>query len=162
MWARRKRTLLQGRNVVGRQISEERKGIYYVGMALAGLGLLLFLSTFVTFIAHFGDFSNFDANVRSDGFRAVFGMIFMIVGGILSGIGSRGLAGSGVVLDPEQAKEDLEPYSRMAGGMFKDAMDEAQVSLGGKPERIIMVKCRACGKLNNEDAKFCQECGKPM
>lgn len=32
-------------------------------------------------------------------------------------------AGSGVILDPEKAKEELEPFSRMAGGMVKDALD---------------------------------------
>lgn len=26
----------------------------------------------------------------------------------------------------------------------------------------IMIKCRACGTLNDEDAKFCDECGEPL
>ncbi|MCK4281204.1 MAG: zinc ribbon domain-containing protein [Candidatus Lokiarchaeota archaeon] len=26
----------------------------------------------------------------------------------------------------------------------------------------IMIKCRACGTLNDEDAKFCDECGQPL
>ena len=72
------------------------------------------------------------------------------------------MAGSGVVLDPEKARQELEPYSRMAGGMVKDALDEADVNLGGKPERVIMIKCGSCGKLNQEDAKFCQECGRKV
>ena len=81
-------------------------------------------------------------------------------------VGARGLAGSGVVLNPGQARKDLEPYSRMAGGMVKDALDEADVNLGSgrssKPEQVIMIKCRDCGKLNEEDSKFCQECGERM
>jgi hypothetical protein len=89
-------------------------------------------------------------------------MALLLVGGILRGIGARGLAGSGVVLDPHKAREELEPYSRMTGGMVKDALDEAGVDLGGKPERVVMLKCPACGKLNAEDAKFCQECGRKM
>jgi len=24
----------------------------------------------------------------------------------------------------------------------------------------VMVKCPSCGKLNDQDAKFCQECGR--
>jgi hypothetical protein len=123
----------------------------------------MFASTFFTFMMHFGDFSNFEANAKSDGFRAFGGMALIFLGAILCNVGSRGLAGSGVVLDPEKARDDLEPYTRMAGGMAKDALDEAGISLGGKqPERVIMVKCQACGKLNQEDAKFCQECGKKM
>ena len=77
----------------------------------------------------------------------------------MRGIGGRGLAGSGVVLDPSQARQDLEPYSRMAGGMLGDALDEADVNLGAEPEQVVMVRCPACRTLNEEGSKFCQECG---
>ena len=53
----------------------------------------------------------------------------------------------------------------MAGGMVKDALDKADIDLGGskrKPEQIIVIKCRECGKLNEADSKFCQECGKQL
>ena len=86
----------------------------------------------------------------------------MIIGGFVRGIGARGFSGSGVVLDPEKAREELEPYSRMAGGMVKDALDEADVHFGSKSEKVIMVKCSSCGKLNEEESKFCQECGKQI
>ena len=145
-----------------RQISEERKTAYYLGMGLTILGVILFASTFVTFAMHFGDFSNFESNAKSGMIRAFGGMVLMIIGQIIRGIGARGLAGSGVVLDPEKAREELEPYSRMAGGMVSDALDEANVNLGNKPEKVIMLKCPSCGKLNEEDSKFCQECGKPF
>ena len=145
-----------------KQISEERKTAYYAGMGMMILGGILFASTFLTFMMHFGDFSNFESNAKSGMFRAFGGMALIFLGGIIRGIGARGLSGSGIVLDAEKAKEELEPYSRMAGGMIKDALSEADVSLGGKTEKIIMIKCRACGKLNPEDAKFCQECGKPI
>jgi hypothetical protein len=100
--------------------------------------------------------------MRSTTLRALGGMVLLIVGGIIRGIGATGLAGSGVILDPERARQDLEPYSRMAGGMVKDALEEADLHLGGNPQRVIMIKCPACGKLNEEDSKFCQECGKPF
>jgi hypothetical protein len=146
-----------------KQISEGRKAAYYLGMGLMILGGVLFASTFVTFAINFGDFSNFESNAKSGMFRAFGGMALLVVGGIIRGIGARGVAGSGVILDPEQARSELEPYSRMAGGMVKDALDEADVELGtGKAERVIMVKCRECGKLNEEDSKFCQECGKEI
>ena len=144
------------------QISEKRKTAYYVGMGLMVLGGILFASTFVTFAMHFGDFTNFQSDAKSNIFRAIGGMALLVVGGIIRGVGARGLAGSGVVLDPQKAREELEPYTRMAGGMVKDALDEADIKLGGKPERVIMVKCPACGKLNEEDSKFCQECGQEM
>lgn len=45
------------------------------------------------------------------------------------GIGFRDAADSGLVLDPEQAKQDLEPWARTAGGLVKDALDESGVKL---------------------------------
>jgi hypothetical protein len=145
------------------QISEERKMAYYLGMLLMVIGGLLFFSVFITGVRNFGNLgnvSNFASNAQSSMFRAIFGMALMFVGGIMRGVGARGLAGSGVVLDPEKARQELEPYSRMAGGMVKDALDEANVNLGNGPEKVIMIKCSACGKLNEEDSRFCQECGK--
>ena len=145
------------------RISEGRKGAYYAGLALMIVGGLLFASTFVTFATHFGDFTNFEGNMKSNALRAFGGMALLIVGGIIRGIGARGLAGSGVVLDPERAREELEPYSRLAGGMVKDALDEADIDLGGgRSEKVVMVKCSSCGKLNEEDSKFCQECGRKL
>ena len=122
----------------------------------------MFLSTFVTFAMNFGDFSNFEANAKSDMFRAIGGMVLLGMGAFIRGIGARGLAGSGVVLDPEKARDELEPYSRMAGGMVKDALDEADVKLGGGSEKVVMIRCRSCQKLNEEDSKFCQECGEKI
>ena len=144
-----------------KQVSRERQAVYTVGLVLMVLGGILFASTFLTFALRMGDVSGFASSARSGIFRALAGMALLIVGAILRGVGARGLAGSGVVLDPEQARQDLEPYSRMAGGMVRDALDEAQVDLGG-PEKVVMVKCPSCGKLNEEDSKFCQECGQKL
>ncbi len=140
-------------------ISNERQTAFYIGMALQIVGGLLFASTFVTFLIHFGDFSNFESRVKSDGFRAFGGIALLIVGGIVRGIGAHGFAGSGMFLDPERARTDLEPYSRMAGGMVKDALDEADIKINQGPPQVIMVRCPACQHLNQESAKFCQECG---
>lgn len=143
-----------------KQISSERKVAYYIGMGLMILGGILFASTFVTFIMNFGNFNNFESNAKSGMLRAFGGMALLIVGGIVRGIGALGVAGSGVKLNPQQAKEELEPYSRMAGGMIKDVLDESGINIERKSEKIIMIKCQSCGKLNEEDSKFCQECGK--
>jgi hypothetical protein len=146
-----------------KHISEERKTAFYLGTGLMVVGGLMFFSVFITGAMNFGDFNNFEQNARSSMFRAIGGMALLMVGGILRGIGERGVAGSGVILDPEQARSELEPYSRMAGGMVKDALDEADIGLGTeKSERVVMVKCRECGTLNDEDSKFCQECGKQI
>lgn len=145
------------------RISEERKTAYYVGLVLMVVGGLLFASTLLTFATGFGDFGSFQANASSGMIRALAGMGLLFVGAIVRSIGARGLAGSGAVLDPERARRDLEPYSRMVGGMAHDALDEADLDLGGgQPQQIVKVRCRSCGELNDQDAAFCKACGQRM
>lgn len=170
------------------RISSGRRATYMVGMLLIGVGFVLFLSTFYSaFTASgFGGSSqaillevdgqrvggSYGRGGRGGSFSsAVTGMIMMIVGGFVRKLGARGVAGSGLVLDPDQAREDLAPYSRMAGGMAKDALHEAGIDLGrrdaavtpqGEVAPVIMLRCKKCQKLNEEDSKFCQECGAPI
>lgn len=150
------------------RISQPRQTAYYIGTAMMIVGFLTFFSVFVTGAANFGDFSNFTNDARSSAMRAVIGMALLIGGVVVRTIGARGLAGSGAVLDPEQAREDLKPYSRMTGGMVKDVLDAADIDLGrGRSDRpdqapAVMIRCQACRQLNEEDSKFCQECGKPL
>lgn len=153
-----------------RRISPERKATYYVGNGLALFGLLLFLSTFLSAALNFGNFNNFEARGRSMVLRSIIGMGLMIAGGVIANLGSRGLAGSGMLLDPEKAREDLEPWNRMAGGMTNDALSEVGVvkafektlskdDENSAPREVVKVRCRACNALNDEDAKFCDQCG---
>jgi hypothetical protein len=173
------------------KISEGRQAAYYIGMALMVIGGLMFVSVFFTVFSNFGGDANrfhssaevdlhlppgieiqgfhkrsdFDPIASAMVFRGVGGMLLIVLGGIIQGIGAKGLAGSGVILNPEEARQDLEPYSRMAGGMLKDALDEADVHLGEKGEaneKIVMIRCLSCGTLNQEDSKFCRECGKKI
>lgn len=151
---------------MSKKISPERKTAYYLGIAITGLGMLLFFSVF---LSGFGSLGNgrpggFSRSPQPNFAPAIIGFILMIVGQFISKVGARGLAGSGVLLDPEKAREDLEPYSRMGGGIVKDALEESGVPdmLRGSGEAKIMIRCRDCQKLNEEDSKFCQECGKPV
>lgn len=146
----------------GRDIAPERKAAYYLGNALQLVGLVLFLSVFVTGVMSIGDHSDLDSDMGSAAFRALAGMILILVGKAIAGVGARGLAGSGVVLDPQRARRDLEPYSRMVGGMAKDALDEAGIAPAARPAEVVKLRCRACGKLNEDDSKFCQECGRAI
>jgi len=156
---------------MSRNISEGRKTAYYLGMVIMVIGLGLFLSVFFSMAGLFN--SAGAGGVSGGGFgmifgRAIGGIVLLIVGGAIRGIGAMGAAGSGLVLDPEQAREDLEPYTRMAGGMVKDVLDEAEIDLGGRSgrgsqaERVIMIKCRQCRTLNEDGSKFCQECGQAL
>jgi len=118
-----------------RQISPERKAIFYIGVAVVVIGFLCFFSGFFTAASSFGDFSNFEQRGRSIGTRAVVGIVLVVIGGILTGIGRMGLAGSGIKLDPEEARRDVEPWARMTGGVVKDALDEAGIKLNNEPSK---------------------------
>ena len=149
---------------MARQVSEERKAAFYIGTGLVVMGFLVFGSNFL-FVMGFIDRGPSPNDSGFNGFmmRAFVGAGLIAVGNFIRRIGARGVAGSGLTLDPEQAREDLEPYSRMAGGMVQDALDEANIDLNrDEPEKVVMLKCQSCGKLNDEDSKFCQECGKPF
>jgi len=115
-----------------RTISPERKTIYYTGTALMIVGAILFLSVFVSGIANFGNFDDFQGRVRAEGFRGLAGFLLIGIGQFLRVVGARGAAGAGVVLDPERARRDVEPWSRMAGGMVQDALDEAGLDVAGQ------------------------------
>lgn len=146
------------------KISKERKAIYYIGLVLIIIGVALFMFAF--FIDIEPDFLE-GSPIFIHG--PVIGMIFMIVGSVLMNIGAKGAAGSGLILDPEKAREDLKPYSAAKGGMINDtienidmAKDMAESKGESQVKEIIKIKCKNCGALNDEDANFCKSCGKEI
>lgn len=141
------------------KISKERKITYYIGKGLMVLGVILFLSFFVFFGVSMNDpFGN-----PPPFLNAVFGMILMIIGSVVAGIGEKGLAGSGLKLDPEEAREDLKPFNEAKGKMINDVISNIEVidniSKSQQTKEIIKIRCKTCNSLNDEDAKFCKNCG---
>jgi hypothetical protein len=110
-----------------KQISPERKGVYYIGKGLSVVGMVTFFSIFVLVAMNSGNIHDFDDS--SIPVRAVVGFALIAIGMWLQNIGEKGLAGSGVILDPEKARKDLEPWARMGGGVVKDALDEAGIRM---------------------------------
>jgi hypothetical protein len=157
-----------------RHISPQRKLLYYGGGALVLAGFVTFTSLFFTGTdepASPRDVSGHEflertrTSMRSEMTRAIvaFGLIF--VGMILVNIGRMGAAGSGLILDPQQARKDVEPWTRAAGGMANDALQEVdlakQIGEGlGNPK--VKVRCRKCQALSDEAAKFCGQCGERL
>lgn len=143
------------------KLSQKRKTTYYVGMAMMILGFLLFMSTFLTFATMFTD--PFSQSVGSFIRRPVIGMLLMIFGAIVMSVGAKGAAGSGIILDPEQAREDLKPFNEAKGGMINDVVSNIDVidqfTNPRTTTEVIRIKCRSCGALNEEDAKYCKNCG---
>ncbi len=144
------------------KLSKKRKATYYIGIGLMILGFILFISVFF-----FGISSMSSMSMEMPPFQnAVIGMILIIVGGIVMNIGVKGAAGSGLILDPEKAREDLKPFNEAKGEMINDvisnidAVDQMTKQHGTK--EVIKIKCRSCDSLNDEDARFCKGCGKEL
>ncbi len=148
-----------------RNVSEKRKKIYQIGMAISAIGVLMFIAVFFINLP-VDDSIRFRRNSRIMEILAPLGIIMIIAGQIVRAVGERGLAGSGLTLDPEQAREDLEPLNRSAGGQIDDTLDEINIGkhLGGltNQQTIIKLKCTHCDYLNDEQDKFCGNCGKKI
>lgn len=160
------------------EISHERKTAYYLGMVLIGLGVLLFISNFFTMGGSRIDappgspewskqfdqkFADHGRQMDNSMYRAIGGMALMVAGGFLMQVGKVGLAGAGVVLDPQQARKDVEPWSRAVGGMVQDAVSEIDAvknlqKPAESPPPVVKVRCRRCQALNEEAARFCNQC----
>jgi ribosomal protein L40E len=147
------------------KISKERKVTYYIGMGLMIIGFLLFISVFFQ-VASFTNDPFSMTNTEPSFSNAIFGFILIAIGGIVSNIGAKGAAGSGMILDPDQAREDLKPFNEAKGQMLNDVISNIDVANNlAKPaeeKEIIKIKCRSCGTLNEEDAKFCKSCGETL
>ena len=163
-------------------IPERRRKLFYGGMAVVAVGLLLFCSPFVAAVSEMDrgptaapfDFRAFDQSMHEEAVRmkksfslGFLGFVLFVGGGIMMSIGRHGAAGSGFVLDPRRAREELKPFARQAGGMVKDAMDAAGVRPGAFADRrpettVVKIRCRACGALSDESSRFCGQCGKPL
>ena len=145
---------------MARNITQKQKTGYYLGMILTGIGIIMFTAPFIDVL-----FNGLEPNERGlpESFKvALAGCVLMAMGKIRRSISARGLAGSGLGLAPKQARKDLEPYSRMAGGMIQDALEESGVLTSGKTPEKVMIRCQVCKKLNEEESRFCQECGEPI
>lgn len=116
------------------------KGMKYVGNGLALIGLLLFLSTFLSAAMNFGDFHDFTNRTRNMAVRSVLGMFLMIGGGALHGIAAK---------QGRNARNDSGPSN---DGTWNFGSDE---DLAGP----IKIRCPKCRALNDEAARFCDQCG---
>jgi hypothetical protein len=143
-----------------RQISPDRKAMFYIGHGISLIGMLLFLSNFFIVASDFGSMPQNGAGFAQGLiFRAIGGMALIAIGQVIANVGKRGLAGAGLIPDAEQQRKDLEPWSRSTGGMINDALSEVQSFHPVAPAPEIRVRCPHCKALNEETAKFCDQCG---
>ena len=146
------------------KITKKRKVTYYIGIGMMLLGFILFVSVFFR-VASFMN-NPFESSYRPSFMNSAIGMVLIIAGSIVMNIGARGAAGSGLLLDPDKAREDLKPFNEAKGGMINDVISNIDIvdsiTKSNEEKEIIKIRCRNCGSLNDEDAKFCKGCGKEI
>ncbi len=178
------------------KISEGRQAAYILGNALTVIGVVFvicfFISAFMSTrnpepLAFPSLSSHPEFDHLSSGNRPAFppvvgpsrsgpsfgfilaGVLCLIAGGVIRNTAAKGIAGSGIILDPEQAREDLKPWNSAQGGMVDDALQQIPVvqkledaldktSSQQPASQVVKIRCRACKTLNDEDAQFCKSC----
>lgn len=145
------------------KITRERKATYYIGIGMMVLGFILFISVFFAAASLMDD--PFGGGTPSFS-NPVIGMVLMIAGSVVMNIGAKGVAGSGLLLDPDKAREDLKPFNEAKGGMINDVISNIdaidQITNPKEAKEVIKIRCRSCGSLNDEDSRFCKACGKEL
>jgi ribosomal protein L40E len=163
-----------------------RQILNVVGLVLMGIGFLLFISMFFSAAGMFSSATRgfgsqsiweLDGARFPDFSRAVMGVLLVAIGGALRRVAVAGLAGSGLVLSPGRARHDLKPWAKMTGNLINDAVSEVDAvreltSTRGQSARqgapaaksaeqpaVVKVRCQKCKALNDEDAKYCDQCG---
>ena len=145
-----------------RQVSPGRKLAFYGGYVCMVAGLVLWVTVFTSLFGKSASFSPSAIGYLT--LRAALGLALLLLGRVLRRIGILGLAGSMVVLDPPKAKEDLEPWSRAAGGLVDAALSEVSALKRPAEPRAAApgptsVPCPRCQAPNEPGARFCGQCG---
>jgi len=158
--------------------AERRQKLSTVSVVMLLVGLAFLLYGFYEFSrGFFRPTSEFFADPnrvmdedRSSGFT---GIICIFLGAVGAMFGARGLffARAGSIL--RYAAAETAPVAKDTVNYLADETTEgvekvaAAITRGAKkgsgaPSEVVKVRCRACGYLESEDAKFCSGCGKPI
>jgi len=123
--------------------------VLLVGTALMIIGIVMILGGFFSFIT--GTVNNATSSDFSIGsfFSSLFGMIIlMVVGGMLAGAGGWLVRLWWIFL----------LVGAVSGGGAADTVRGRDEMRAG----AVRVRCRACGRLNPEEARFCLSCGQAV
>ena len=140
---------------------DKRRTLRIVGAVLLVGGIALMLTAMFLLI------TGGQKSVESFGetsFNPAPFMIMFILGGILASVGGwclklGFLKAAADLISTETAGAVQHSTAALGRGIGK-GLKESGWSHGGRD--IIKVKCRGCGFLESEDAKFCSQCAKAM
>ena len=134
-----------------------------VGIALMGIGLVLFFLSFVPILLAFNRFMQDPFGSAGSMFGSFF-LSFLIgaIGIITLGVGGFALRLGLVRPLTGYVATEAAPAIQTAATAFGAGLREAGFGASGVAGSLIRVKCRNCGYLETEDAEFCSKCGQRM
>lgn len=138
-----------------RRIAPPRRNLYFCGMALTAIGVVLFGLMLAVFIANFGSFDDLADRIQSQGLRALGGLVLFLVGSQLMRIGYMGGDRSDLLSAPQRFRELAQPSSRS----YHPVADADVLQVESAVATLVKVRCTRCQTLNDEDAKTCVGCG---
>ena len=142
-----------------------RNILLLIGIPLLIAGGILFGNTFVNFSFETAGNAFIGISLLAAGGFMTMGGLYMTVLINQRGITKYFIEEGGMAMGTAD-EEALDGYGRIirkgTGAMAK-GLDDAggiRISLDNDTKEKIMVKCRECGTLNDENAQFCDQCGK--
>jgi hypothetical protein len=134
-----------------------------VGIAFLGVGLLLFLLSFVPIFLALNSFMQNPFGSAGSMFGSFF-LSFLIgaIGIITMGVGGFALRFGLVRPVTSYVATEASPAIQTAATAFGAGFREAGIGGAGLAGTVVRVKCRNCGYLETEDAEFCSKCGQRM
>lgn len=97
----------------------------------------------------------------------VMDSVLILAGVMMMVYGRKGMAEAVPNPDPQQAKPKAS-WNSALDRAFEDAVSQSSNLMDvfqpkdTKSTAVVKVRCLQCQSLNDENAKFCSECGKPM
>ncbi len=153
----------------------KRKNLSMLGAVLLVIGILLGIVGVVRFSAPFRTSTKefFDSphevmeRDSSDGFS---GVLFFGLGSLAAAVGLSLLVFAQRGRLARYAAGEVAPVVKDTFNYLahesKEGLAEVGAALAGGPKaqarEVVKVKCRSCGYLESDDAKFCSSCAKPL
>jgi len=123
--------------------------VLLVGAALTIIGIVMILYGFISFISGTVTSATSDSFSIGSFFSSFLGMmILMVIGAMFAGVGGWLVRLWWIFL----------LVGAVAGGGAADTVRGREAMRAGD----IRVRCRACGRLNPEEARFCLSCGQAV
>lgn len=152
--------------------SKGKKKAKIIGKLLLIFGIILIIGGIVTFSLSIFlgptmdmDFEEFGEAMELSGTLSFLGIGLIAGGGFMAMFGGIALYISHMGKITSYVAEEISPAAtKMTGAVIKGVHEGGgiKIQMDDASKQKIMIKCRNCGELNEEDDVFCSKCGEKL